>query len=126
MQFVIFTHSLVSDWNHGNAHFLRGVASGIGGAGHDVRILEPRDGWSLQNLIAQHGAEPIAEFQHYYPRIGSTFYDAVSIDLDRCLEGADIVIVHEWNSHELVGRIGEHRAAHPRSSCISTTRITAA
>ena len=23
---VIFCHSLVSDWNHGNAHFLRGVA----------------------------------------------------------------------------------------------------
>ena len=27
MRFVIFTHSLVSDWNHGNAHFLRGVTS---------------------------------------------------------------------------------------------------
>ena len=26
MRFVIFTHSLVSDWNHGNAHFLRGFA----------------------------------------------------------------------------------------------------
>ena len=26
MRFVIFTHSLVSDWNHGNAHFLRGIA----------------------------------------------------------------------------------------------------
>ena len=27
VRFVIFTHSLVSDWNHGNAHFLRGVAT---------------------------------------------------------------------------------------------------
>ena len=27
MRFVIFTHSLVSDWNHGNAHFLRGIAT---------------------------------------------------------------------------------------------------
>jgi spore maturation protein CgeB len=26
MRVVIFCHSLVSDWNHGNAHFLRGVA----------------------------------------------------------------------------------------------------
>ena len=25
MKFVLFCHSLVSDWNHGNAHFLRGV-----------------------------------------------------------------------------------------------------
>ena len=23
----LFTHSLVSDWNHGNAHFLRGIAT---------------------------------------------------------------------------------------------------
>ena len=26
MRVVIFCHSLASDWNHGNAHFLRGVA----------------------------------------------------------------------------------------------------
>ena len=25
MKFVLFYHSLVSDWNHGNAHFLRGI-----------------------------------------------------------------------------------------------------
>jgi len=25
MRFLFRTHSLVSDWNHGNAHFLRGV-----------------------------------------------------------------------------------------------------
>ena len=29
---VIFCHSLLSDWNHGNAHFLRGVASELVGA----------------------------------------------------------------------------------------------
>ena len=27
VRFVLFYHSLVSDWNHGNAHFLRGVLS---------------------------------------------------------------------------------------------------
>ena len=53
MRFVIFTHSLVSDWNHGNAHFLRGVATELVARGHEVRIFEPRDGWSLQNLIAR-------------------------------------------------------------------------
>ena len=26
MRTVIFCHSLISDWNHGNAHFLRGIA----------------------------------------------------------------------------------------------------
>ena len=24
---VLFCHSLRSDWNHGNAHFLRGIAT---------------------------------------------------------------------------------------------------
>jgi spore maturation protein CgeB len=33
-----------------------------------------------------------------------------SLDLDQELDGADLVIVHEWNRHELVRRIGEHRA----------------
>ena len=27
MRAVLFYHSLASDWNHGNAHFLRGVCS---------------------------------------------------------------------------------------------------
>ena len=113
MQFVIFTHSLVSDWNHGNAHFLRGIATELVYRGHDVRIFEPEDGWSRQNLIAQHGESSIAEFEHFYPRIRSSLYDQKSICLDRYLDGADVVIVHEWNSHELVRRIGEYRALHP-------------
>ena len=25
MKLALFYHSLISDWNHGNAHFLRGV-----------------------------------------------------------------------------------------------------
>ena len=35
-----------------------------------------------------------------------------TLDLGRVLDGADLVIVHEWNDHELVRRVGEHRAAH--------------
>ena len=27
MNFVLFYHSLLSDWNHGNAHFLSGIVS---------------------------------------------------------------------------------------------------
>ena len=27
MRAALFYHSLVSDWNHGNAHFLRGVVT---------------------------------------------------------------------------------------------------
>jgi len=38
---VIFCHSLLSDWNHGNAHFLRGVAAELVARGHDVAAFEP-------------------------------------------------------------------------------------
>ena len=110
MRFVIFTHSLISDWNHGNAHFLRGVATDLVTAGHDVRIFEPRDGWSLANLVAEHGRKPVEEVEAAYPTIRSRFYDLDSLNLDAALDGASVVIVHEWNPHALVKRVGEHRA----------------
>ncbi|MGH8174867.1 MAG: glycosyltransferase, partial [Steroidobacter sp.] len=46
MKFVLFYHSLVSDWNHGNAHFLRGVVSELLARGHAVDVYEPENGWS--------------------------------------------------------------------------------
>jgi spore maturation protein CgeB len=112
VRLVIFTHSLISDWNHGNAHFLRGVASELVSASYEVRILEPRDGWSLQNLTAEHGTAPIAAFERAYPIVRSEFYDLATLDLDAELDGADVVLVHEWNPHALVRRVGEHRARH--------------
>jgi spore maturation protein CgeB len=110
MRFVIFTHSLVSDWNHGNAHFLRGLATELIKRRCDVRIYEPQDGWSRQNMIDQYGVAPIADFKRVYPMLRSTLYDLSSLDLNQALERADVVLVHEWNPPDLVARIGEHRA----------------
>src|SRR5215210_1380406 len=112
LRIVMFYHSLLSDWNHGNAHFLRGVVSELKARGHDVRVYEPRDAWSLQNLLAEHGKTPLREFRAAYPQLDSIRYDLASLRLDAALEGADLVLVHEWNAHELVRRIGEHRARH--------------
>jgi len=109
MRIVFFCHSLLSDWNHGNAHFLRGVVSELIRRGHDVRVFEPRGAWSLENLLAEHGNEPIRGFHAAYPRLRSTQYDPNTLDLDIALDRADLVIVHEWNTHRLVNRIGEHR-----------------
>ncbi len=110
MKVVLFYHSLVSDWNHGNAHFLRGVAMELIERGHKVAIYEPRNSWSRENLVAENGEQPIAEFQERYPRLRSTGYDLSSIDFDQVLDDADLVLVHEWNDHELVRSVGEHRA----------------
>jgi spore maturation protein CgeB len=62
MKFALFYHSLVSDWNHGNAHFLRGVTSELLARGHQVNVYEPADAWSVQNLLAQEGPDAIARF----------------------------------------------------------------
>ena len=37
MKLVYFTHSLASCWNHGNAHFLRGVLRDLIRRGHQVQ-----------------------------------------------------------------------------------------
>jgi spore maturation protein CgeB len=108
----MFYHSLVSDWNHGNAHFLRGVAGELLDRGHRVSIFEPEDGWSRANLLAGYGDAPIEGFHAAYPGLESTPYRLDSLDLGRALEDADIVLVHEWNDPELVRRIGDHRARH--------------
>jgi spore maturation protein CgeB len=112
MRIVMFYHSLLSDWNHGNAHFLRGVAGELIFRGHDVTILAPRDSWSLQNLRAEHGEQPIADFHAAYPSLHSEEYELSSLDLPKVLDQADVVIVHEWNDPELIRRIGAHHAMH--------------
>ena len=107
MRFVMFYHSLVSDWNHGNAHFLRGVATELLSRGHYVRILEPEDGWSRRNLLEAHGEQAVREFEQAYPDLESSTYDPGEPDLDAALDGADVVIVHEWNTRTLIARLGD-------------------
>ncbi|MFW5637397.1 MAG: CgeB family protein [Thermodesulfobacteriota bacterium] len=109
MRCVLFYHSLISDWNQGNAHFLRGIASELLSRGHEVRIFEPADGWSLHNLKKEYGEAPIRAFFRTFPELQSRFYEPNTPDLEEMLNGADLVIVHEWNEPDLVRRIGEHR-----------------
>ena len=111
MRIVLFCHSLVSDWNHGNAHFLRGVAADLLDRGHDVRVFEPADGWSRQQLLADAGPAAIARFHETFPALRPEAMDLGALDLDVALDGADVVLVHEWNPHALVERIGRHKAA---------------
>jgi spore maturation protein CgeB len=109
MRVVFFTHSFLSDWNHGNAHFLRGVATELQARGHEVRLYEPADAWSVQNLVADHGVEALDAARRAYPSLDSIRYDPLTLDLAEALDGADVVVVHEWNTHELVQRIGDQR-----------------
>jgi spore maturation protein CgeB len=108
MNVIFFVHSLLSDWNHGNAHFLRGVATELLARGHEVRVYEPVDAWSVQNLVADHGEGTLAATRRAYPTLESMRYDEATLDLDEALDAANLVVVHEWNTHAIVRRIGEH------------------
>ena len=112
MKVVYFSHSLVSDWNHGNAHFLRGVVAELRDRGHEVAVLEPAEGWSRVNLEREHGERPLREFRRAFPDLSARKYAPATLRLERELDDADLVVVHEWNEPQLVKRLGDHRARH--------------
>ena len=108
MRIVYFTHSLVSCWNHGNAHFLRGVLRELIARGHDVIACEPADGWSRTHLVAEHGTAPLAAFARSFPELRTTTYGR-DFNVEQAIDGADLVIVHEWNEPSLVAALGRAR-----------------
>ncbi|HXE30831.1 MAG TPA: glycosyltransferase [Terriglobales bacterium] len=112
-----FAHSWLSDWNHGNAHFLRGLARSFQDRGHQVRAYEaiagPGGGWSLAHLRQEPtGAAAVAQFRARFPDLDIRLYGtppsaALPIardsglpwagDWEHELRDCDLVIVHEWN-----------------------------
>jgi len=108
MRFVFYTHSLVPDWNHGNAHFLRGVMRELVARGHDALAMEPRDGWSRSNLLKDQGRAALERFQRDFPELKAQLYDA-DTPHEQVLADADVVVVHEWTDPALVARIGKAR-----------------
>ncbi|HEY6916436.1 MAG TPA: glycosyltransferase [Allosphingosinicella sp.] len=109
MKIVYFTHSLASCWNHGNAHFLRGVLRELKLRGHDVAAYEPEGAWSLQNLLADHGAAGLEAYRKAYPELSSSTFEKEE-ELAALVDGADLVIVHEWNEPSMVAAAGALRA----------------
>jgi spore maturation protein CgeB len=108
MKVVLYAHSVVSDWNNGNAHFLRGILTELERRDHSTRVLEPEDGWSRTNLIANHGTAALERFAISFPNLHVTTY-GTDFDHEAALGGADVVIVHEWTPPDLVSRIGRLR-----------------
>lgn len=111
MKILLFYHSLISDWNHGNAHFLRGISTELISRGHDVKIYEPHDGWSFNNWIKEKGIGEIKNFNDKYPYLHTNFYTTLDDFYDE-LKNADLVIVHEWNRPELVKLLGYLKKFH--------------
>ncbi len=111
LRICIFAHSWISDWNHGNAHFLRGLAYELDRLGHDVRCYEEVDSWSMTNLLEEgidRATEAFRNFRKAFPTLDVRFYrnDASLLPfLEEQLREADVVIVHEWNDPKLAEAI---------------------
>ena len=101
LRLIYFAHSLRSDWNNGNAHFLRGLLRSMQALGHDVIVFEQEANWSIKNLQSELlGNRSLAECARIYAELNIQTYganDSEDIWHER-LSGAEIVILHEWNT----------------------------
>ena len=113
-----FAHAVRADWNNGNAHFLRGLLRSLGHLGHDVRVFEPADEWSIRNLREEsRGEQALRQFDETYSDLHiSTYHPAANSahqdqpDWRSLLHEADFVILHEWNPPSLADRLLELRS----------------
>jgi spore maturation protein CgeB len=112
LNIALFAHSLVSDWNHGNAHFLRGLARELVRLGHRVRCYEELGCWSLSNMMKHEGERAIGAidgFRAAYPELDIRFYKSGHPDFAQFLleelKETHVVILHEWNDPHVVNNI---------------------
>lgn len=105
-----FAHSLRSDWNNGNAHFLRGLIRALAAMGHDVVVYEPCTEWSIQHLREEREGEASLErFRRSFPDIRIATYTSENLFdtgyWSSRLQDCDVVIVHERNPRELADQL---------------------
>ncbi len=103
-----FTHSLASCWNHGNAHFVRGVLR---------ELVAPRPRRHAPTSPKAAGAARISSRDHgdrrrldRFAGLSRAARRRASIPTrrtsTRCSGARTLVIVHEWNDPALVAAIG--------------------
>ena len=110
MNFVSFYHSLVSDWNHGNAHFLRGIVTELLARGHGVQVYEPRTAGACRTWSRNTAKNPFDEFHSAYPHLKASAYDSRlgSIARRRSRRGCRASSMNGTN-RALVERLGADR-----------------
>ena len=108
-RFGFFYQSVISDWNHGNAHFLRGLMRALQSRGHPVVCYEQVDNWSLSNLLRLRPTA-VGDFVDRFPDLKFERY-SLDADLESWLRGrvadADVCVVHEWNDASVIRRLGQ-------------------
>lgn len=105
LRIAYFAHSVRSDWNNGNAHFLRGLLRELGKMGHEVTVLEPKHEWSIDNLRTEPNGEcSLQQFEETYRELEVQTYSQ-ACEWQSVLERSQIVVVHEWNPPALAQQL---------------------
>ena len=103
-----FAHSWRSDWNHGNAHFLRGLVDELARLGHEVRCYEADNAWSYVNLLHEESAsQSIQQFKAAFPNLDLRTYSEDSFQqfAETELRDSDVAVIHEWTSPEIANKV---------------------
>lgn len=87
---------------------VRRVLSELVARGHDVTAIAPPAPWSLANLLADHGEVALTPYRSAYPKLAGRSV-TLTDDVVPQVDGADLMIVHEWNDHDLVATLGTMR-----------------
>jgi spore maturation protein CgeB len=107
-RFAFFYQSVISDWNHGNAHFLRGLMRALQARGHAAVCYEQVDNWSISNLL-QIRPDAVDDFTTHFPDLRFERYaldNRLSDWLRERLAQVDFAVVHEWNAPEVIRLVG--------------------
>jgi len=110
LRFAYFTHSVRSDWNNGNAHFVRGLLRALHSLGCEVSIFEPAHAWSIDHLREEPaGEESLHCFHAVYPELAISCYQESEV-AKPCywrgtLRSLDVIIFHEWNPPALAATL---------------------
>jgi spore maturation protein CgeB len=106
-RFAFFYQSLISDWNHGNAHFLRGLMRALQARGHTAICYEQVDNWSIRNLLSLN-PRAIDQFRDRFPDLCFEAYDPGNVErfLRERLAHVDVALVNEWNDPDVIRTIG--------------------
>ena len=110
LRLAYFSHTLRSDWNNGNAHFLRGLLDNLRLLGHEVLCFEPDPEWSINNLREEpQGEASLTQFAQAYPDLDIRLYPTERISnlpyWRQALDGIDAVFLHEWNPPSLANTL---------------------
>lgn len=108
-RFAFFYQSVISDWNHGNAHFLRGLLRALQARGHACVCYEQFDNWSLVNLL-RINPQAIETFALDFPDLHFERYvlgPELENWLRHTLAQSDVVLVHEWNDPSIIRLVGK-------------------